>query len=71
MHRLVILALVVLVTLAVIAVSAVVHRDLSHSNDFILLYTLEPVVALLGGIAASVYLARQRDSAAGMLGVGL
>src|SRR5437764_14771704 len=71
MKRLAILALVVLVTLAVTAISAVVHRDLSHTNDFVLLGVLEPFVVLVGGIAASVYLARRRDNARGMLGVGL
>jgi hypothetical protein len=71
MKRLALLALVVLVTLAATAVSAIVHRDLSHTNDFILLYALEPFVVLVGGIAASVYVARRRDNARGGLGVGL
>ena len=71
MKRLAILVLVVLITLAATAVSAIVHRDLSHTNDFILLYALEPVVVLVGGIAAAVYVARRRDNARGGLGVGL
>ena len=71
MKRLAVLGLVVLVTLAVTAVSAVVHPDMSHPNDFLLLGTLGPVVVLVCGIAASVYLARRRDNARGMLGVGL
>jgi uncharacterized membrane protein YcaP (DUF421 family) len=37
MKRLAILALVVLVTLAATAVSAIAHRDMSHTNDSILL----------------------------------
>jgi hypothetical protein len=71
MRRLAILALVVLVMLAVTAISAVVHRDPSHTNDFVLLFGLEPFVVLVGGIAASIYLARRRDNARGVLGVGL
>src|SRR5919197_1071355 len=62
MKRLAVLGLVVLVTLAVTAVSAVFHPDMSHPKDF---------VVLVGGIAASVYLARRRDNARGVLGVGL
>src|SRR5919109_4460723 len=71
MKRLAILALVVLITLAATAVSAIVHRDLSHTNDFILLFALEPFVVLVGGIAASVYVAMRRDNARGVLGIGL
>src|SRR5437016_5946729 len=71
MKRLAVLGLVVLAMLAVTAVSAVVHRDLSHPNDFVLLNGLGPFVVLVGGIAASVYLARRRDNARGVLGVGL
>jgi hypothetical protein len=71
MKRLAVLGLVVLVTLAVTAVSAVVHRDLSDTNDFALLGILEPFVVLVGGIAALGYLVRQRDNARGVLGVGL
>jgi hypothetical protein len=80
MKRLAVLGLVVLVTLAVTAVSAVVHPDMSHTNDFTLFGTLglgpfvqltEGFAVLVGGIAASVYLARQRDNARGVLGVGL
>src|SRR5205085_9990870 len=44
-------------------------------NDFFSLlgaFSLqEPFVVLVGGIAASVYLARRRDNARGVLGVGL
>src|SRR5919202_4287309 len=80
MKRLAVLGLVVLVTLAVTAVSAVVHPDMSHTNDFTLFGTLglgpfvkqtEVFAVLVGGIAASVYLARRRDNARGVLGVGL
>src|SRR5918912_4003392 len=71
MKRLAVLGLRVLAMLAVTAVSTGVHRDLSHINDFVLLGTLGPFVVLVGGIAASVYLARRRDSARGVLGVGL
>jgi hypothetical protein len=71
MKRLAVLGLVVLAMLAVTAVSTGVHRDLSHPNDFVLLSALGPFLVLMGGIAASVYLARRRDSARGVLGVGL
>jgi hypothetical protein len=71
MKRLTGLGLVVLVTLAVTAVSAVVHRDLSHTNDFVLLGALRPFVVLVSGIVASVYLAKRRDNAGGVLSVGL
>ena len=71
MKRLAVLGLVVLAMLAITAVSAVVHRDMSHPNDFVLLNGLGPFVVLVGGIAASVYLARRRDNARGVLGVGL
>ena len=71
MKRLAILALVVLITLAATAVSALSHRDMSHTNDFILLYALEPFIVLVGGIAGSVYVAMRRDNARGVLGIGL
>jgi hypothetical protein len=80
MKCLAVLGLGVLVTLAVTAVSAVVHPDMSHTNDFTLFGTLglgpfvqltEVFAVLVGGIAASVYLARRRDNARGVLGVGL
>jgi hypothetical protein len=71
MKRLAILALVVLAMLAVTAVATGVHRDLSQTNDFMLLGVLGPFLVLVGGIAASVYLARRRDNARGVLGVGL
>jgi hypothetical protein len=71
MKRLAALALVVLAMLAVSAVATGVHRDLSRPNDFALLGGLEPFVVLVGGIAATVYLARRRDNARGVLGVGL
>jgi hypothetical protein len=78
MKRLAALALVVLAMLAVTAVATGIHPDLSQTNDFMhfmllgmLLATFGPFVVLVGGIAASVYLARRRDNARGMLGVGL
>jgi hypothetical protein len=71
MKRLAILGLVVLAMLAVTAVSTSVHRDIPQTNDFVLLTALEPFVVLVGGIVASVYLAKRRDNARGVLGVGL
>ena len=71
MKRLAVLGLVVLAMLAITAVSAVVHRDMPPTNDFVLLGLLEPFVVLVGGIVASVYLGRRRDNARGVLGVGL
>jgi hypothetical protein len=44
---------------------------MSHISDFALLGILEPFVVLVGGIVAAVYLARRRDNARGVLGVGL
>src|SRR5947209_15375723 len=71
MKRLAVLGLVVLAMLAITAVSAGVHRDLPQTNDFGLLGALEPFVVLVGGLVASVYLARRRDNGRGVLGVGL
>ena len=71
MKRLAVLGLVVLAMLAITAVSAGVHRDLPQTNDFGLLGALEPFVVLVGGLVASVYLARRPDNARGVLGVGL
>jgi hypothetical protein len=72
MKRLAVLGLVVLAMLAVTAVSAGVHRDIPQTNDFGLLSgVLELFVVPVGGIVASVYLARRRDNARGVLGVGL
>src|SRR2546423_8047060 len=66
-----VLGLVFLAMLAITAVSAGVHRDLPQTNDFGLLGALEPFVVLVGGLVASVYLARRRDNGRGVLGVGL
>jgi hypothetical protein len=53
------------------AVSGSVHRGLSHSNDFVVLYPVELLVLPLGAGAAASWLRARRERAHGLVGVGL
>jgi hypothetical protein len=48
-----------------------VQRDLSHSNDFVVLFPLEVVGVLLGGGAVAAYRRARRDHTGGTLCIGL
>lgn len=53
------------------ALSGAVQRDLSHTNQFIILFPVELLGVLLGGVAAARWLASRRERAPGLLGVGV
>jgi hypothetical protein len=60
-----------IVAVAAALASAAVHRDISATNDLIVLFALEPLIAL-GAVAAGLaYLALHPESGPGMVGVGL
>ena len=69
-RRAMVALVVVLATLAA-ALSAVVHRDLAHTNDFIVLFYLELLIPLVAGPAALAYVVSHHDRAWPMLAVGL
>jgi hypothetical protein len=69
MIRLGILALVILLSLGASALSAMLQQH--DANQFIVLFSLEPLIVLAGGALLTRHLLRQPGNAAGMLGVGL
>ncbi len=60
-----------LLILVASAAAGTARRDLSHANDFIILFPVELIAVLAGGVAAGRYLAGRRDRASGGVGVGL
>jgi hypothetical protein len=65
------LILLAAVAAAVALVPAAVHKDITATNDLIVLFALEPLVALGAVAACLAYLARHPESARGMMGVGI
>lgn len=63
--------LVIVVAIVAAGVTAAARRDPSQTNDFIVLFLVELLAIIVGGVIAGVALTRRRDLAAGALATGL